>query len=257
MRCRLALVICVFFCKGFYAHGQAAPQDPLADAINEVKTGNSAGVSGIVHEAGTVKALPILKELFLSSKDDETKEYIASTLMELGDTGEIYWDFLSKQANEAIDSGPPYPIFLGTNGNGGPNFSPTFVAWATSHNLSTNDAWHQATITLPGHLLLLGVTHDTRAIPVLQRGLLKAHGFIQIFAAEALAALQDRDSIPLIVDACKNAPPEIASTIAAFALVYFDDPRAQSAASIYLSKEMLNSFEGKKLYLGPIPPREY
>jgi hypothetical protein len=104
--------------------------------------------------------------------------------------------------------------------------------------------------------MLLGGTHDTKAISVLQRGL-KAHGFTQVAAAEGLAELQDRDSIPLIVDACKNAPPEIASTIAAVALVYFDDPRAQSAAGIYLSKKMLNSFEGKKLYLGPFPSRIY
>jgi HEAT repeat protein len=102
---------------------------------------------------------------------------------------------------------------------------------------------------------LLGETRDARAIPVLQRGL-KAHGQIQVAAAVGLAELQDRDSIPLIVDACKNAPPEIASTIAFFALVSFDDPRAQSAASIYLTKEQISSFEGKKLYR-PFPPRTY
>jgi hypothetical protein len=260
MRCRLTLVVCcLLFCKGFYAHGQAAPSDPLATAIDEVKTGNSAGVSGIVHEAGRVKAIPILKDLFLSSKDDETKEYIASTLMDLGASDEIHLDFLLQKANEAIDSDVPYPMFLSINGKGGPEFSPAFLAWAKSHKLSTdapNEAGHQATQVLPGRLVLLGASHDSRAIPVLERGL-KAHGLIQVMAAEALAALQNTDSIPLIVDACKNAPPEIASTIALFALVHFDDPRAQSAVGIYMSKEMLKAFEGKKLYLGPIPSREY
>lgn len=264
--CSLTLAfVCALFPIFTYAqaqlsHQNSAPapsQDPLTRAIDEVKTGNWASVSTIVHVAGISTSIPILEELFLSSKDAETKEQIASTLMDLGDSKDVYWDFLLQQANEAIASDAPYPMFAETDGKGRADFSPAFAAWAKSHNLTANDAGELVMYRLPGHVMLLGDTHDTRAIPVLQKAL-KVHGFlIQVSAAEALAMLQDKDSIPLIVDACKNSPPEIASAIALFSLVRFDDPRAQSAAATYLSPDMLKSFEGKKLYLGPIPSREY
>jgi hypothetical protein len=50
----------------------------------------------------------------------------------------------------------------------------------------------------------------------------------------------------------KNASPDVASAIAAQALMYFDDPRAQSAADQYLSKEAAqNAREEKAKGIGP------
>jgi hypothetical protein len=58
---------------------------------------------------------------------------------------------------------------------------------------------------------------------------------------------------------CKNAPPDVASVIAANALVYFDDPRAQSAADQYLSKDAAKFAREQKADgigpLGPWPPK--
>jgi hypothetical protein len=50
----------------------------------------------------------------------------------------------------------------------------------------------------------------------------------------------DDSSIPLIISACKDAPAEAASVIAE-ALVYFDDPRAQSAVDTYIPKNVAKS----------------
>jgi hypothetical protein len=58
---------------------------------------------------------------------------------------------------------------------------------------------------------------------------------------------------------CKNAPPDVASVIAANALVYFDDPRAQSAADQYLSKDAAKFAREEKANgigpFGPWPPK--
>jgi hypothetical protein len=53
-----------------------------------------------------------------------------------------------------------------------------------------------------------------------------------------LAKLQDKDSIPLIIEACEKVSRERALMMA-IALVYFDDPRAQAAAETLLDKPVL------------------
>jgi hypothetical protein len=68
---------------------------------------------------------------------------------------------------------------------------------------------------------------------------------IEIAAAMGLAEIRDQDSIPLIIEACKRAPPDAASVIAE-SLVYFDDPRAQSAVDTYMPKDLAKTFREAK-----------
>ena len=89
----------------------------------------------------------------------------------------------------------------------------------------------------PGPVGLLALTGDPRAIPILRRGLLSPNHMIGIVAATGLAEMQDRDSIPLIIQACKRAPADVAAVIAAESLLYFDDPKAQSAVDEYVPKD--------------------
>jgi len=96
---------------------------------------------------------------------------------------------------------------------------------------------------------MLGSVQDRRAVAVLRRALLAPDLMIRIAGAEGLAQLDDKDSIPLILDACSKASADEASSIALFSLVHFDDPRAQGGAAQYLSRQFLEAFEGKRLYL--------
>ena len=84
---------------------------------------------------------------------------------------------------------------------------------------------------------IVAETRDPRGIRLLRRALSSPNSETQNSAASGLARAQDMDSVQLIIDVCKNAPPDVASVIAANALVYFDDPRAQSAVDQYLSKD--------------------
>ena len=52
---------------------------------------------------------------------------------------------------------------------------------------------------------------------------------IQAYAAVGLAKVRDKDSIPLIVQACERAAPEMVDWIGQNGLALFDDPQAQSA----------------------------
>ena len=60
---------------------------------------------------------------------------------------------------------------------------------------------------------------------------------IVIEAAMGLAQMQDKDSIPLIIEACKRAPKGFDSGIAEASLVLFDDSQAQSAVDTYVPKD--------------------
>ena len=67
-------------------------------------------------------------------------------------------------------------------------------------------------------------------IPLLRRGLNSPDVIIQASAASGLAKVRDKDSIPLIIQACERAAPDAADTLAQNGLAPFDDPLAQSAA---------------------------
>jgi hypothetical protein len=69
-------------------------------------------------------------------------------------------------------------------------------------------------------------------------------------AALGLAEIQDKASIPLIIEACKRAPAEAAAVMAE-SLVYFDDAEAQRAVDTYIPKDAAKVFrearaQGKK-----------
>ncbi len=93
---------------------------------------------------------------------------------------------------------------------------------------------------LPAGIGFLAQTMDKRAIPILRQALLSHNYMVEIVAANGLAKLQDKDSVPLIIEACRHAPSDAANVIAE-SLVYFDDPNAQNAVDTYLTKDQARS----------------
>jgi hypothetical protein len=249
----LLRVFWVSILSGSVAYGQGGgipigpnDQDKLTTAVGEVKAGNWASVDEVVSGAGPARAVPILHELFATSRDTETKERIAGALVKLGDKDGVYIDFMLAQATEAVDDDIPNPFPLNPDRNQPQidrqdpdalqkQVTPEFLAWAKSRGIPLNEAGQEALYTIPGRLLQLGMTGDKRAIPVLRRGLLSHNIMIETMSASGLAQLKDKDSIPLIIDACERTPTA-ASAIAMFSLRSFDDPRAQSVAQSYIAK---------------------
>src|SRR5260370_39289585 len=74
----------------------------------------------------------------------------------------------------------------------------------------------------PGPVGLLALTGDPRAVPLLRRALWSPNYMIEIMGAMGLAKIQDKESIPWIIEACRRAPAEAAAVIAE-SLIYFDD----------------------------------
>ncbi len=85
-------------------------------------------------------------------------------------------------------------------------------------------------------------TGDPRGVPLLRAVPLKSPNFMMVkLAADGLAQAKDKDSVPLIIDACKRALASAAELLAE-SLVYFDDPDAQKAVDQYVTPKTAKIF---------------
>ncbi len=212
------------------ANRRTVAKDRLPEAISRVKEGNffPADVH-IIAEGGAVQAIPDLKKQFELAHDQISKGSIASALVRLGDKDPAWWDYLSKEAADAIVSDAPSVTQFDSKGKFVPGPSPEFIAWAKAHNLTAELALDAAMRELPARVSFLGESGDPRAIPLLRQALSSPNFLIQASAALELAQLQDKDSIPMIIQACEEAPADAAFAIAR-SLLDFNTPEAQSAA---------------------------
>jgi hypothetical protein len=241
------LILCPLLTAGVYGQqtqsdankpGTAPDKADVSEAIAKVKSGDFAPVDvETIASAGAVKAISTLKEQFARSYDWLAKAKLASAVVRLGgDQDDIYWEFLVKQATLAVESDAPDFMNFDSQAKDSAGPSPAFTAWANAHKLDAQEAGGNAMYRLPGRIMLLSSTGDRRAIPLLWQGLLSPNHQIEHVAALGLAELQDKDSIPFILQACKIAPEALAPAIAE-SLVYFDDPEAQNGVDTYVPKE--------------------
>lgn len=215
----------------------SADPSNVPDAVAKVKAGDFNGTHvETIARFKAVEAIPALREQFIRSNDQLTKAKIANALVRLGDNDDAYWNFLVELATPAIESDAPDFMNLDPQAKTASGPSAAYVAWAKAHNLPPGDG-EDAMVWLPGKVILLASTDDRRAVPLLRRGLLNPNHMIEFESARGLAEIQDKDSIPLIINACKNAPPAAAELIAR-SLVYFDDADAQNAFDKYVPKDM-------------------
>lgn len=196
-------------------------------------------------EARASQAVPVLEKKYKRTRDIYDKAHIASALIRLGDSDPRYWDDLASVALKVVKSTAPSTVRFDTNGKTVPGPSPEFIAWARSKGTPLGTAVEDAMFRRPGVLMLLAMTGDARAVPILQEGLLSHSYFIENAAAHGLAQLQDSNSIPMIISACEHAPAEAASAIAE-SLVYFDNPDAQQAVDEYLSPAAAKAYRDAK-----------
>jgi HEAT repeat protein len=115
--------------------------------------------------------------------------------------------------------------------------SPEFEAWVKSTGAVPETAAENSLYYFPGRIALLGWSRDPRAVLYLRDGLSSRNYMIQIAAAKGLAEIGDQNSIPLIIEACRKAPKEVAEAIAE-SLIYFDDEVAQAAVDRFIPKDI-------------------
>lgn len=215
----------------------------VPDAIAKVRSGDFGAIHvDLIVRAGAVEAIPVLKEQFAHVQDPLLRSKIAAGLVRLGNTDNIYWDFLVKYAKPAVESDFPGFASNGSQGKAPAEASPEFQAWVKAHNPTPKEVYEVS--QLPGRLALLGWSRDPRAVPFLHQALSSPNPMTQIIAATGLAEIGDKSSIPWIIDACRKSPAQ-AEAIAQ-ALVYFDDNDAQMAVDEFIPKEKAKVYRDAK-----------
>jgi HEAT repeat protein len=223
------------------------PPDPI-EALRR-NDGNSfiyVRRAAATHPGETVA---ILKQNFVKTQDERHKAEIASALIGIGEKDDIYWDFLLRLETSLLEG--EVSSAVKSDSQEKPIEGP-----------SSEEAWVKQNREFNEMLTFVETvaeTRDPRGVRLLRRALSSPNSETQNIAASGLARAQDKDSVPLIIDVCKNAPPDLAAAIASNALVYFDDPRAQSAVDQYLSRETAKFAREQKANgigpLGPWPPK--
>lgn len=105
-----------------------------------------------------------------------------------------------------------------------------FVNWCKQHSDKTCDEWYQEVVYPdPDPWYFLAAAGDPRAYDLLLDGLHSENEGIAILAAQGLAKLQDPRAIIEIATVAKHEGYD-ANVSMAECLLYFSDPRAQSAA---------------------------
>lgn len=261
------------------AHAQSEQSQPandraaqVAKAIARVKSGEFFLVDlTVIGEARAVEAIPDLEKQFTLRTDRQEaalgalpevalqglleKARIAQVLLLLGDRKDVYWNYLAELAKSVLDNGAPSPVHYDAQGKHIPGPSQEFIAWAQAHGQAPGPAAESAVYIWPGLVGGLGMTGDSRALPLLRRALSSPNPMIQIAASKGLAEMHDEASVPLVISRCTNAPPEVASVIAE-SLVYFDDPEAQKAVDTYVPKELARALrEARAAGEGPLHSR--
>jgi hypothetical protein len=249
-------VWCIVLAGAAHAYGQKPDAQKVEESLQRVQQwqlkqqdpGEHRADIRLLAQAGATQAIPALKEEFAVTKDTWLKLAIASALVKLGYKDPVYWDYLAEQARGAVENEAPSPFLLDSEGRVDRNqreLPPEFIAWAKAHNLEPAAAIQAQTFELPVRFLYLAEIGDPRGRQLLLMGLKSRNRIIQSYAALGLAKLRDKDSIPLIIEAGKTMPPGAALFVAS-ALLFFDDPRAQNAAEMFVpDKQMLESLRSK------------
>jgi HEAT repeat protein len=220
----------------------------VPDAIARVKSGDFFAMHvDLIARADAIEAIPVLKEQFGRVQDSLLKDKIAAALVRLGDKDDSYWDFLVKDAKTALESDAPNFHGFDAEGKAFGGASPEFEAWLKNRGESVDvgSAAEDSMYFLPGKVMNLGWSRDPRAIPYLHQGLSSANYMIEIAAANGLAEIGDENSIPLIINACRKAPKEVAEAMAE-SLIYFDNSTAQNAVDQYIPKDTAKLYRDER-----------
>lgn len=230
-----ALVIQTLVLVNLLAGGAAAQEpaggapsgDPAAEQLQKLL------------QARDPAAIPLLEEEFERASSQLEKQRTASLLVAWG-VRDPYFAFLLRAAEEAIDSGMPFP--LGVNEQGEivrKVYTEEFLAWCRARGLDPGQAAWRAVYGFPTDVAFLAETSDPRAVPALKRGLLSANPMIAYQSARGLGLLDERQAVPTVIRRLERGPQEV-SLLMANALVYFDDPRARQATEeFFVDKQLL------------------
>ncbi len=162
------------------------------------------------------RTIPALEAAFAKRQTKEEKQWIAASLLRLGDRSDVYFDFLAGYAKEAVDDRTPFFEQFDRNGKSvSGQFSAEFENWcALNHKDPKQVAGIQFGV-YPVDVLTLAEVGDQRATELFKRGLESPNPGVVAYSAQGLGRLNVLSAIPLISEAFNRLPSGDRTIVAA------------------------------------------
>jgi len=156
-----------------------------------------------------------LAEAFEKRDLKEDKQWIALTMLHLGDKSERYLDLLSGYAKEAIEDRTPLWFVYGPSGDAvHGEISHEFEKWCRENHRDPKEVGALQAVRYPEDVWFLAHAQDARAADLLKRGLDSPNPLAVYYSAVGLALLHDNASLPSVVRSCERFPAGTASVVA-------------------------------------------
>jgi hypothetical protein len=153
--------------------------------------------------------------VFASDNNKREKQWIASTLLRLGDSSPVYSDFLIDSAKDAIQDRTPLAFDYDQNGETiKGRFSDRFEACCKANGKDPRSVAALQFGTYPEDVLLLARAQDSKANASLRRALESANPLVVAYAVQGLGRLGDPSAIPLIAKVSEAFPVSARAVIA-------------------------------------------
>jgi HEAT repeat protein len=154
------------------------------------------------------RTLPALRSVFEHATDKREKQWIASTILRLGDRSEEYFGYLAGYAKEATeDQSPPFAKY-DSNGQGvRGQFSSEFLNWCTVNGKDPRTVASLQLGSYPDDILILARAEDPRALELFRRGLESPNPLVVAYSVQGLGRLHDTQALPIIVQAAERLRP--------------------------------------------------
>ncbi len=182
---------------------------------------------------GDRSALPELRRAFLLEPNEEIRGLISSSWLRLKDPDPKYFAFLESLGEAALHNDVPVPSERAEVNS--VLYKERFDKWKEGKMEADVRVAVQAGLSGdPTTFLWIARSQDRRFIPILRRGLRFTNMIVASISAQALAGLDDKDSIPEIVRICESGSTDLAKGFALSSLLFFfDSKEAQLAFDRY------------------------
>jgi len=189
--------------------------DALLARLSE-KPLNRAVLWQIEAQPDDPKTLPALRAAFEKREIKEERQWLAVTLLRLGDRSDIYLNFLARFVKEAIeDRSPLWERFDPQGRFVRGQFSAEFENWCALNNKDPKQVASLQFGTYPKDVMMLALAEDPRSIPLFKRGLESHFPGVVAYSVQGLGRLRVVDAIPSVSAAIDRMPSGERGAVAA------------------------------------------
>jgi len=196
----------------------ALAQDTLDGLLGRLseKPLNQAVLWKIEAQRTDPRTIPALEAAFAKRQVKREKQWIAATLLRLGEKSADYFNYLAGYAKEAVEDRTPFFEVFDQNGRSiRGQFSAEFENWCALNHKDPKQVVAVQFGDYPVDVLTLAQAEDRRAIELFERGLDSPNPGVVAYSAQGLGRLNVVGAIPRIAEAFNRLPPGDRTIVAA------------------------------------------